>query len=112
MYVYVLEDKNGKQYVGITLDLERRLRVHKKGHTVATSKMDLTTLEVRHYWTVPSYSLASRFERYLHTIHKNIVSDIIIDCPLWCKTLEAAANTKQTTPYENYRDNNHGNSNC
>ncbi|MBL8029690.1 MAG: GIY-YIG nuclease family protein [Candidatus Doudnabacteria bacterium] len=31
--VYVLRDKDGKLYKGMTKDLERRLKEHKYGHT-------------------------------------------------------------------------------
>lgn len=37
--VYVLEDENKKLYKGLTNNLERRLREHKSGHTITTSKM-------------------------------------------------------------------------
>jgi putative endonuclease len=37
--VYVLKDKDGNLYKGLTSNLERRLREHKSGHTMTTSKM-------------------------------------------------------------------------
>lgn len=37
--VYVLRDKNGKLYKGMTSNLRKRLHDHKSGHTVTTSKM-------------------------------------------------------------------------
>ena len=37
--VYVLKDKNGKLYKGLTNNLQRRIREHKFGKTLTTSKM-------------------------------------------------------------------------
>lgn len=38
-FVYILEDENGSYYVGSTVDVERRLRQHRGGHTQTTAKM-------------------------------------------------------------------------
>lgn len=38
-FTYVLRDKEGKLYKGMTNNLERRLNEHKSGHTKTTSKM-------------------------------------------------------------------------
>jgi len=37
--VYVLKDKNGKFYKGLTNDIKRRLKEHKAGGTITTQKM-------------------------------------------------------------------------
>lgn len=37
--VYVLKDKNGKLYKGVTNNLERRLIEHMSGRTITTSRM-------------------------------------------------------------------------
>ncbi|MFA6918922.1 MAG: GIY-YIG nuclease family protein [Patescibacteria group bacterium] len=37
---YVLKDKEGKFYKGMTNDLERRLREHQSGHTFSTRNMN------------------------------------------------------------------------
>jgi putative endonuclease len=37
--VYVLKDSSGKFYKGFTNNLERRLKEHKRGHTITTRKM-------------------------------------------------------------------------
>ena len=37
--VYVLQDKNGKLYKGLTNNLKRRLQEHKRGKTITTNKM-------------------------------------------------------------------------
>ena len=38
--VYVLQDKNGKLYKGLTNNLQRRLSEHRRGKTFTTSKME------------------------------------------------------------------------
>jgi putative endonuclease len=37
--VYILKDLNGKLYKGMTNDLNRRLKEHRSGKTITTSKM-------------------------------------------------------------------------
>ena len=37
--VYVLKDERGKVYKGMTNDIERRLKEHRSGHTITTSRM-------------------------------------------------------------------------
>ena len=39
-YVYILEDKDGRFYIGSTQDLERRLRQHKNVQTQTTRNMN------------------------------------------------------------------------
>ncbi|MFA5104011.1 MAG: GIY-YIG nuclease family protein [Candidatus Margulisiibacteriota bacterium] len=36
MYVYILQDQNGKTYTGITNDLDRRLKEHNSGQHKTT----------------------------------------------------------------------------
>jgi putative endonuclease len=38
--VYVLKDNNGKLYKGMTNNLNRRLREHRYGKTITTSRMN------------------------------------------------------------------------
>ena len=38
--VYVLKDKNGCFYKGVTNNITRRLREHRSGKTITTSKME------------------------------------------------------------------------
>lgn len=96
MYIYVLEDCEGKQYIGITTDLERRLSSHRKGKSDCSStKLKYTTFEVVHYWNVSNFRLAYQFESYLHSLSVHEVIDIILDCPLWNKLLELRAKTRK-----------------
>lgn len=100
MYVYVLEFESGALYTGITSKLSSRLEQHRKGECSTTAKLKPHSLALLHYWKVPSYSLASRFERYLHKQPKLVLLDIIQDCPSWGVVLEAEALTMQLQAHE------------
>lgn len=95
MNVYVLEDKFGSMYIGITKDLTRRLRDHRVGEVATTRKLNFKSLRLTHFWVVPSYSWASRFERYLHSVSKATVLDLVLDCPHWNSVTEELAATKE-----------------
>ncbi|MFA5870956.1 MAG: GIY-YIG nuclease family protein [Candidatus Paceibacterota bacterium] len=63
--VYVLKDKNGKLYKGMTNDLDRRLREHRGGHTITTKKMSgIAVVYIEKYDTIES---ARKREIYLKT---------------------------------------------
>ena len=50
--VYVLQDKNGNLYKGMTNNLERRFSEHKRGKTKTTRKMDnLKVIYKENYFT-------------------------------------------------------------
>lgn len=93
--VYVLETPDGKMYVGLSSDVDKRFAQHRNGEVATTRKMgQWQQLKLRHFWKVPTYSLASRFERYLHDRSKSEVLEIILDCPYWNSVLQAEAETK------------------
>ena len=61
--VYVLKDKNGLLYKGLTKSLERRMREHNSGHTITTSRMkELTLIYTEEYNT---FAEARKRELYL-----------------------------------------------
>jgi putative endonuclease len=60
--VYILEDENKKLYKGLTNNLERRLREHKCGHTITTSKM--SELKVIYSETYNDFEEARKRELY------------------------------------------------
>jgi len=64
-FTYVLKDANGKFYKGITNNLSRRLREHKSGHTVTTSKMN--GLKVAYVEEFDSFIDARKRELYFKT---------------------------------------------
>lgn len=63
--VYVLQDKEGKFYKGVTNDLDRRFHEHKSGHTQTTKKMkDLMVVYTEKY---DNFDEARARELYLKT---------------------------------------------
>ncbi len=62
---YVLRDQNGKLYKGVTNNLMRRLKEHRSGHTITTSRM--VGLEVVYIEEYSSFIEARRREVYLKT---------------------------------------------
>jgi putative endonuclease len=67
-YVYVLKSqKDGNYYVGYTVDLKQRLRVHNSGHVPSTKyrvPLDLVYYEASRY-----QSDALKREKYLKTAY-------------------------------------------
>lgn len=61
--VYFLQDSNGKLYKGCTNNLERRVREHRSGHTITTSKMQ--DLEVAYTENYDTFDEARTRELYL-----------------------------------------------
>ncbi len=60
--VYVLKDKSGKLYKGMTADLGRRLAEHRGGHTKTTRRM----LDVNVVYTEVHATLAEARTRELY----------------------------------------------
>ncbi|OGY96588.1 MAG: hypothetical protein A2122_02620 [Candidatus Liptonbacteria bacterium GWB1_49_6] len=60
--VYILRDKNGKFYKGLTNDLPRRLQEHHRGKTKSTSRME--NLEVIYTETFNTFDDARKRELY------------------------------------------------
>lgn len=63
--VYVLQDKNGKTYKGLTSNLQRRLKEHKSGNTKSTKNMDMNSLQVVYHEIFTSRIDARFREKYL-----------------------------------------------
>jgi putative endonuclease len=61
--VYVLKDKSGKLYKGLTNNLERRLLEHRGGNTKSTAQME--EIEVAYFETRATLIDARRREKYL-----------------------------------------------
>jgi predicted GIY-YIG superfamily endonuclease len=63
-FVYILESEGGQRfYVGITDDIDARLRAHNAGHVTHTSKH--RPWKVRTYVAFSDEQRAFAFERYL-----------------------------------------------
>ena len=63
--VYILQDRTGRLYKGMTNDLERRLAEHRRGHTKTTSSME--EIEVVYQELFKDFADARARERYLKT---------------------------------------------
>lgn len=63
--VYVLQDEKGKLYKGMTNSIERRIKEHKSGHTITTSKMK--NLKIIYTESYDGIDDARRRELYLKT---------------------------------------------
>jgi putative endonuclease len=61
--VYVLKDKNGKLYKGLTNNLKRRLKEHKSGSTLTTSRME--ELNIVYEEKYEEFDIARKRELYL-----------------------------------------------
>lgn len=62
-YVYILESAEGRQYVGCTENIERRLEKHNRGKVSHTSKFRPWTLA--HAASFPTKERALIYEKYL-----------------------------------------------
>ena len=63
--VYILKDKNNKYYKGLTNNIVRRLKEHKSGHTITTSKMkDIELIYKEEY---VAFNEARAREKYFKT---------------------------------------------
>ncbi|HEV7449536.1 MAG TPA: GIY-YIG nuclease family protein [Candidatus Paceibacterota bacterium] len=59
---YVLQDRKGKRYKGVTSDLSRRLKDHSRGKTLTTSRM--SELQVVYSEQFDTFTEARRREVY------------------------------------------------
>jgi len=60
--VYILKDENNKLYKGLTNNLERRLKEHKSGKTITTSRMK--NLEIFYVEKFDNFEEARKRELY------------------------------------------------
>ncbi len=63
--VYVLKDKDGKVYKGVTSNIDRRLKEHARGETRTTSMM--TNMKLVYKEVYETFEEARRREVYLKT---------------------------------------------
>ncbi|HBH20305.1 MAG TPA: hypothetical protein DEB30_00890 [Candidatus Peribacter riflensis] len=62
-YVYILQNERGKQYVGLTDNVEDRLGRHNRGEIQSTAKY--RPWSVIHFAAFPSRDKAAIYEKYL-----------------------------------------------
>ena len=76
--VYILKNKKQRFYVGSTLDLERRIKQHKNGHTYTTRK--LGNFELVFYQKFDNIKQAREIETKLKKLkRKDYIKKIIKD---------------------------------
>src|SRR5574337_122509 len=102
-YVYVIENVHGELYVGLTSNLERRIVQHRKGKTRTTAAMKDQDFHYVHYWKVPSFSWASRFEEWLHRKSNYEIMDVVLDIPNWCNYLKKECSKISVRHYGNWQ---------
>jgi len=62
-YVYILQNKSGKQYVGQTSDVNMRLKEHNEGSVIATK--NLRPWKIEWFCGFRNKAAAIKFEKYL-----------------------------------------------
>lgn len=76
--VYILQDENGKFYVGSTIDVEKRLKQHFAGHTQTTRNMKNPKLVMKQ--EVDSLIIARKIETRLKKLkRKDYIEKIVVD---------------------------------
>ena len=63
-WVYILRGSNGRHYIGSTVDVDRRLAEHKRGHTHTTRRLG-QSIEMMADRPFKSLAEARRFARWL-----------------------------------------------
>ena len=104
MIVYVLSGESGEIYVGMTANLANRLASHRELKCKTTAKMFEGNFTLEHYWEVPSFTLASKLERWLHTSGRRETIDLMLDVPLWCEYLRKLVSVLRTSAFEMARE--------
>ncbi len=77
-FIYILEDNNGKFYIGSTDNLERRIHQHELGHTQTTRNM--AQPKIVFYQEYGDLEKARGVERKLKMLkRKDYIRKIILD---------------------------------
>ena len=77
-YVYILQDKNGRLYVGSTSTLEKRLEQHARGYTQTPGKLLNPKLVLSQ--EVPSLAIARKVERRIKKMkRKDYIEKMVSD---------------------------------
>ena len=100
MNVYVLSGACGSLYVGMTADLRKRLYSHRMLSCKTTAKLFNGEFILEHVWEIPSFTLASKFERWLHMAGDQQTIDLMLDVPVWCNYLEKLVSKLRTSDFE------------
>lgn len=68
--VYIIENVFGDRYIGISTNLEERLRSHRTGFSSSSFMKAPETFQLIDSIFVDHFILASKIERYLHRLSK------------------------------------------
>jgi putative endonuclease len=93
MYVYAIENTEGKLYVGLTNSLIRRIRQHRSGKTRSTNKGCLQW-ELQWFWNCKDYADAARLEKALHKKSKEGIIQVIMNPDLVPDLIDSIPLTK------------------
>lgn len=99
MFVYILENSKGSIYVGLTVNLARRIKQHRSGKTISTASRGCLDWKIKHFYIVKKYSDASRLEWYL----KGRFFKYGYTVPIWVKQFPVWSE-KLAKFVEGYRD--------
>ena len=76
-YVYILKSNDNRFYVGSTLDLDRRLKQHKNGHTQTTRNMkDIELVLSQEYNNI---NIARKIEKKIKKLKRKDYIEKMID---------------------------------
>ena len=77
-FVYILQDKNQKFYIGFTTDITRRLIQHSNGQTHTTARMQSPQIVLKQEY--PTLEEARSIERKLKKLkRKDYIKKIVAD---------------------------------
>ena len=96
--LYVISNSRGTTYVGITSNVERRLKAHRAGRVISTGR-GCKDWQLLRTWGMRDYIDASKFERFLHRMTKRKVLEIVEE-EVISTELCAAYSALPTTAYE------------
>lgn len=88
-YIYILQCSDNSYYIGITNNLEKRLKVHNTGKGAKYTKTRLPVF-ICISWEVENRSIASKWEYKLKQLTRKQKSKLI---KLNCKDIEESYNT-------------------
>ena len=83
--VYILECRDGSYYVGMSSDLETRLKDHQSGKSCHTSKR--LPVKLRYQEASETKATATKRERQIKKWSREKKTALIMGDPLWLKTL-------------------------
>jgi predicted GIY-YIG superfamily endonuclease len=88
---YILMNRLGRVYVGMTKDLGKRVAQHRAGTCKTSAKMGDTQFRIVHVYAALNYMMSSKLERYMHRIQQErgdkAVLDLVAHSPAFAGSL-------------------------